>query len=175
MKIIFTLLTLLLLVGVLSCKKNDPSPEPPNPQLETGTVTDIDGNIYKTVKIGTQWWMAENLKVTKYRNGNLIPNVTNMTQWDNLTTGAYCTYNHDATNVTNYGRLYNWYAANDSRNIAPAGWHVPSDVELTTLITNLGGEDFAGGKMKETGTSIGVVLTLVLTIAVGSLHYLAVF
>ncbi len=119
----------------------------------TGTVTDIDGNTYQTVKIGDQWWMAENLKVTHYRNGDPIPNVTGDTEWKYLTTGAYCNYDNDANNATTYGRLYNWYAVNDSRNIAPTGWHVPSDAEWQTLLNYLGGSSTAGGKLKETGTS----------------------
>ncbi|MFA4907903.1 MAG: FISUMP domain-containing protein [archaeon] len=120
---------------------------------ETGTVIDIDGNTYQTVKIGNQWWMAENLKVTHYRNGEAIPNVTDNTAWSNLTTGAYCNYENNSTNVDTYGRLYNWYAVDDSRNIAPTGWHVPTDAEWQTLVDYLGGESVAGGKMKETGTT----------------------
>jgi len=116
-------------------------------------ITDIDGNIYKTVKIGTQIWMKENLKVTHYRNGNAIPKVTDNTAWIDLSTGAYCNYGNDVNNVTTYGRLYNWYAVNDTRNIAPTGWHVPSDAEWQTLVDYLGGENVAGGKMKETGTT----------------------
>jgi uncharacterized protein (TIGR02145 family) len=118
-----------------------------------GTVTDIDGNVYNTITIGTQVWMAENLKTTKYRNGNAIPNVTDNATWAALTTGAYCNYNNDANNVAIYGRLYNWYALSDSRNIAPIGWHVSTDAEWTTLTSYLGGETGAGGKLKETGTS----------------------
>lgn len=117
------------------------------------TMTDIDGNIYQTVTIGTQVWMAENLKVTHYRNGDAISNITDNTEWSNLTTGAYCNYDNDENNATTYGSLYNWYAVNDSRNIAPEGWHVPSDVELQTLVDYLGGSGVAGGKMKETGTT----------------------
>lgn len=116
-------------------------------------VTDIDGNTYQTVKIGDQWWMAENLRVTHYRNGEAIPNVTDSTDWTGLSTGAYCFYNNDANNATTYGSLYNWYAVIDSRNIAPEGWHVPSDVEWRTLVDYLGGSNVAGGKMKETGTT----------------------
>jgi uncharacterized protein (TIGR02145 family) len=101
--------------------------------LITGTLTDIDGNVYQTVKIGEQWWMAENLKVKKYRNGDPIPNVTDNTAWTGLTTGAWCSYNNDAGNIETYGLLYNWYAVDDSRNIAPAGWHVPTDAEFTAL------------------------------------------
>ena len=132
---------------------------------ETGTVTDIDGNIYETVKIGDQWWMAENLKVTNYRNGEAIPNVTDNTEWSNLTTGAYCNYDNDESNVETYGRLYNLYAVGDSRNIAPLGWHVPSDEDWKQLEMFLGmsqaevdveddwrGTD-EGGKMKEAGTT----------------------
>jgi len=122
---------------------------------ETGTVTvtDIDGNTYKTVKIGDQWWMAENLKVIHYRNGDSIPNVTDATEWSNLTIGAYCNYDNNVNNATTYGSLYNWYAVNDSRNIAPEGWHVPSNNEWQTLVDYLGGVLIAGGKMKETGTT----------------------
>jgi len=120
---------------------------------ETGTATDIDGNTYQTVKIGSQWWMAENLKVIHYRNGEVIPNVTDSATWGGLTTGAYCDYNNDVSNVVDYGRLYNWFAANDSRNIAPIGWHVPSDAEWQTLVDYLGGAAVAGGKLKETGTT----------------------
>ena len=97
------------------------------------TVTDIDGNVYNTITIGTQVWMVENLKTTKYRDGSPIPNVTDDKTWESLTTGAYCNYNNDENNSTAYGRLYNWYAVNDSRNIAPTGWHVPTDAEWTTL------------------------------------------
>ena len=116
-----------------------------------GTVTDIDGNLYYTVKIGDQWWMLENLKVTQYRNGDPIPNVTDNGQWGSLSTGAYCNYNNDESKVAIYGRLYNWFAVNDSRNIAPEGWHVPSDAEWQTLIDYLGGNSHSGGKMKDTG------------------------
>lgn len=117
-----------------------------------GTVTDIDGNVYHTVIIGTQVWMLENLKTTKYRNGDPIQNVTDQSIWNNLTTGAYCNYNNNTSNVAVYGRLYNWFAVNDSRKIAPAGWHIPSDAEWLTLINFAGGEYHAGGNLKETGT-----------------------
>jgi len=117
-----------------------------------GTVTDIDGNVYNTVTIGVQVWMAENLKVTHYRNGDAIPNVTDNGQWSDLSTGVYCNYDNNESNVATYGRLYNWYAVEDSRNIAPEGWHVPSDTEWQTLVDYLGGASVAGVKMKETGT-----------------------
>jgi uncharacterized protein (TIGR02145 family) len=120
---------------------------------ETEAVIDFDGNIYHTVLIGTQIWMAENLKVMHYRNGDTISNVTEDNKWVELKTGAYCDYNNKTGNGTTYGKLYNWYAVNDSRKIAPAGWHVPTDVEWTALITFLGGENIAGSQMKESGGS----------------------
>jgi len=123
-----------------------------NVVFETGTVTDIDGNVYITVKIGNQWWMAENLKVTNYRNGNAIANIIDNTQWFNLTTGAYCSYNNDDNNISTYGLLYNWFAVVDAREISPAGWHVPTDGEWDTLVNYLGGNSIAGGKLKEAGT-----------------------
>lgn len=131
---------------------------------EAVTVTDIDGNTYQTVVIGDQRWMAENLKVTHYRNGEAIPHVTDIDTWDALTTGAYCAYNKNEDNVATYGRLYNWYAVDDSRNIAPEGWHVPTDEDWKQLEMYLGmsqatadsinwrGYD-EGGKLKETGTT----------------------
>jgi len=120
----------------------------------SSTVTDIDGNVYNTVTIGTQTWMAENLKVTHYRNGDPITNVTVDATWNTLTTEAYCWYNNDYTTYGSvYGALYNWFAVNDSRNICPTGWHVPTDVEWNTLENYLGGASVAGGKLKETGTT----------------------
>ena len=103
-------------------------------------LTDIDGNVYKTVKIGNQRWMAENLKVTHYRDGTAaIPNVTDGTAWGLLATGAYCIYNNNAGNeVDTYGTLYNWYAVTDSRNLAPEGWHVPTDDDWKELEMYLG-------------------------------------
>ncbi len=119
-----------------------------------GTVTDIDGNTYQTVKIGNQWWTVENLEVTHYRNGDPIPNVTDKPTWIGLSTGAYCNYNYDEGYVGTYGRLYNWYAVNDSRNVAPVGWHVPTDAEWQTLVNFLGDTSIVGGMMKETGTRL---------------------
>lgn len=116
-------------------------------------VVDIDGNEYSTVKIGTQLWMASNLKTTKYRNGDPIVNMTDYTVWVTLTSGAYCDYDNLTSNGNVYGHLYNWYAVNDSRNIAPVGWHIPSDAEWDVLVAYLGGSSIAGGKMKETGTA----------------------
>jgi uncharacterized protein (TIGR02145 family) len=107
-----------------------------------------------TVTICSQSWAVKNLDVDRYRNGDPIPKVTDPTAWAALTTGAYCYYNNDSvTYAATYGKLYSWYAVNDSRGLAPAGWHVPSDAEWTTLSTCLGGESIAGGPMKETGTT----------------------
>ena len=117
------------------------------------TFSDIDGNVYHAVVIGTQVWMVENLKTTKYRNGNTITNVTTGTAWAASTTGAYCWYNNNSTYKALFGALYNWYAVYDSRGIAPLGWHVPTDAEWTTLTTFLSGESVSGGKLKETGTT----------------------
>jgi uncharacterized protein (TIGR02145 family) len=127
-----------------SCKKKS---DDDSGATQAVTVTDIDGNVYKTVKIGNQLWMAENLKTTRYRNGDPIPNVADNTEWENLTTGAYSTYN------LSYGRLYNWYAVSDGRNVCPAGWHIPSKTEWEQLSSFLGGTAVAGGKMKEAGYS----------------------
>jgi uncharacterized protein (TIGR02145 family) len=113
---------------------------------------DNDGNNYSTVQIGTQVWMAENLKTTKYRNDAPIPNVTDQVAWGNLTTGAYCNSNNDGNLWTTYGRLYNWFAVNDGRNISPTGWHVPTDNEWSILTSYLGGASYSY-KLIETGTT----------------------
>ena len=118
--------------------------------IETGTVTDIDGNVYKTVKIGNQWWMAENLKVTRYRNGDPVPHIPGNNEWAQIIAGAYCSYNNDASYHNKYGLLYNWHVVDDNRNIAPEGWHVASDAEWETLATYAGGRNITGGKLKNT-------------------------
>jgi uncharacterized protein (TIGR02145 family) len=115
--------------------------------------TDADSNHYTVVQIGAQIWMVENLNATHYRNGDPIPNVTDATAWSNLATGAYCDYSNTPGNSTIYGKLYNFYTVDDSRNLCPTGWHVPTDAEWTTLTTVLGGESVAGGKLKETSTT----------------------
>ena len=114
-------------------------------------ITDVESNTYKTVYIGTQQWMAENLKVTKYNDGTVIPNVV-FTQWPGLYSGSWAYYGNNATNNAIYGKLYNWYAVsqttNGNKNICPIGWHIPTDAEWTVLTDYLGGETVAGGKMK---------------------------
>jgi len=161
----------LLIMGVSilfasSCKKvddNEPSLNNPtngkttavfNPNITYGTMTDQEGNVYKTVTIGTQTWMAENLRTTKYNDGTAIPNVTDYTKWGDITTDAYCNYNNtnNTDTIATYGRLYNWSAVSTGK-LAPKGWHVPTDAEWIQLTDYLSGISVAGGKLKETGTS----------------------
>ena len=150
-KTIFRISAVILVVfSIYSCKK-----------VQDNLLKDGEGNIYTTVQIGTQVWMAENLKTTKFNDGTPIPNVTVDAIWAALTTEAYCDYSNTPANSTTYGRLYNWYAvdnnaatkvaSNGGKNVCPTSWHVPTDAEWTTLTTYLGGEPIAGGKLKETG------------------------
>ena len=114
----------------------------------------IDSIYYQSVKICCNSWMTKNLDVDKYRNGDPIAHVTSSSAWKDLTTGAYCYYANDSTTYAAiYGKLYNWYAVNDSRGLAPEGWHVPTDFEWTTTVECLGGGSVAGGLMKEMGTA----------------------
>ncbi len=128
------------------------------------TVTDIDNNIYRIRKIGSQWWMAGNLKTTRYRNGDIIANVTTAIEWRKLTSGACCPVNGNAANKAVYGLLYNYYAVLDSRGLAPEGWHIPNDEEWKILEMFLGMSrkdadttmfrgTTEGGMLKETGTT----------------------
>ena len=132
-------------------------------QAQINALQNAIGAPLPNVTIGTQIWSSTNLDVTTYRDGTPIPQVTDPSQWQNLTTGAWCYYNNDPANGTIYGKLYNWYAvagihdtdsSTPNKILAPQGWHVPSDTEWTTLTTFLGGESVAGGKMKATGTSL---------------------
>ena len=118
-------------------------------------VKDIDGNSYKTVKIGEQIWMAENLKVTQYRNGGPIPNLTDENDWENTEQGAYCNYDNNEDNVEIYGRLYNWYAIDDKRVLAPRGWHIPTDDEIKELEMYLGLSQSEAGEDGSRGTNEG--------------------
>ena len=128
-KIKTVLLLSILLVICASCRKKDDN----KPYNNSSTVTDIDGNVYHTVKIGTQVWMVENLKTTHYNDGTAIPLVTDDKTWGSLTTPGYCWYKNDAAKYKNMnGALYNWYAVNTGK-LAPTGWHVPTDTEWTTL------------------------------------------
>jgi uncharacterized protein (TIGR02145 family) len=124
-----------------------------NPDKSYGTMTDQNGNVYKTIIIGSQTWMAENLRTTIYRNGDKIPEVTDSDMWFNLSFGAYCNYENSSSpdSIATYGRLYNWEAVVDDRNIAPSGWHVPTYEEWMILESFLG-DSVAGDKLRETGT-----------------------
>jgi uncharacterized protein (TIGR02145 family) len=115
-------------------------------------VTDMDGNVYNSVIIGTQTWMVENLKATKFNNGIKIPLIENDTVWSYLSTPGYCWYNNDSSSNVKYGALYNCYTINTG-NLAPTGWHVATNEDWTILSTYLGGVTIAGGKLKETGTT----------------------
>ncbi len=118
------------------------------------TISSSDPNAgYPVISIGCNTWMTKNLDVSTYRNGDTIPLVTNAESWAAQTSGAYCYYNFNAANGAVYGKLYNWYAVNDPKGLAPEGWHIPSDFEWTTLINTLGGSNIAGGMMKAQGTS----------------------
>jgi uncharacterized protein (TIGR02145 family) len=117
------------------------------------TVTDIDGNVYHTVKIGTQVWMVENLKVTKFNDGTAILLAPDSSSWSNLTTSGYCWYNNDAPAYKHtYGALYNWNTVKTGK-LCPVGWHVPGNDDWATLIGYLGGESAAGYNLNEAGTS----------------------
>lgn len=118
--------------------------------IVTPPVTDADGNSYETIQIGTQLWMKENLKTTKYCNGDDILNVTT-NAWYSLSTPAWTYYNNDSNNDNNgYGKLYNWYAMRDARNVCPCGWHVPTEQDWNTMSQSLGGDNVAGEAIKST-------------------------
>jgi uncharacterized protein (TIGR02145 family) len=129
-----------------SCKKDENAVPPPS------TVTDLDGNVYHTLIIGSQVWLQENLKTTRYRNGNPIPGVTDSIEWNSVTAGAYCTYDNNPDNKAVYGFLYNWKAVSSKDTLAPKGWHVPTQTEWTILSNYLGGQG-VGGRLKETGAA----------------------
>ena len=132
-------------VSFYSCKKDKES-------NSTTTVTDIDGNIYNVVKIGNQYWMKENLKTTRYNDSTPIPTGLSDAAWQSTPSGAYAIYDNNSGNNDVYGKLYNWHAINTAK-LAPAGWHVPTDAEWTTLVNTLGGGSVAGGAMKGTTTT----------------------
>ena len=140
-----------------------------NPSLSYGTLIDQEGNVYKTITIGNQEWMAENLNTSIYRNGEPIPNVVGDIEWEGLSTGAWCHYNNDDSYACPQGKLYNWYTCVDARQLCPTGWHVPSDAQWKTLIGFLDPPFYdnpdatnpdavgiiswvAGGKMKSAGS-----------------------
>ena len=142
-KYYFTIASLLFLTIALSSCSNEENKTQSN-VASRSSVPVMTGK----VKIGNQIWMTQNLNVSRYRNGDIIPQVTDPGQWRDITTGAWCYYNNDPASGAIYGKLYNWYAVNDSRGLAPAGWHIPSQPEFETLTAYLGGMVFAGSKLK---------------------------
>lgn len=150
MKNIILISILVFLLQACSSNDNNTVDSGVNNNTNSTLVYDKTGYSYETVKICNQIWTKKNLNTLHYRNGDLIPQVTDPIQWAKLTTGAWCYYNNDPTNATNYGKLYNWYAVNDPRGITPVGWHVPTETEVQSMIDCLGGWQVAGGKMKST-------------------------
>ena len=118
---------------------------------KTGPVEDIDGNVYATVTIGDQIWMKENLRTTKYNNGDLIPNISSYPQWDTLTQPAWALYGNNGSFQNAYGKLYNGYAVEDQRNLCPTGWRIPDESDMDILLNHLGGDFYAARKLKEAG------------------------
>jgi|SRR5690606_15915364 len=141
-----SLVVFIFFIIFFSCGNDNSNDDMPNDN--DLILEDIDGNTYSVVQICNQKWMAENLNVSKYRNGDIIPQVQDSTQWTNLTTGAWCYYENNTTS----GKLYNWYAANDPRGLAPEGWKIPTNENWNELVNCLGGEEIAGGKLKSVGT-----------------------
>ena len=160
---IYLYLIIILTIITISCDPDEPvSPSNPlngrttavfNPDKTYGIMSDVDGNIYKTIVIGNQTWMAENLRVTHYRNGAEIPNITDNEKWGALTTGAYCNYNNteNLDTIATYGRLYNWYAVANYQQLAPKGWRVPGIADWLEFIEYLGGDTIASKHLKEVG------------------------
>jgi uncharacterized protein (TIGR02145 family) len=145
MKTAFKVFVLLMIAGGPLLTENVSKDGP------SATVTDVEGNVYQTVKIGTQIWMAKNLKVTKYRDGSPSPKVMDQAAWSTLTAGAYSDYNNDADTGAAYGRIYNYFAVADARKLCPEGWHIPTKEEWETLINYLGGSRPANQKLREAG------------------------
>lgn len=146
-KTILLLLILFTSIMFTNCSEEDSN----GAQNSTSTVTDIDGNVYHTIKIGNQTWMVENLRTTHYNDGTEIPNVLYQEDWSSLSTGAYCNYDNAKSYASVYGRLYNWYSVNTGK-LAPEGWRVPTDDDFTELVLYCGGSDVAASKLRETGT-----------------------
>jgi uncharacterized protein (TIGR02145 family) len=143
------LIILSITLFISSCKKDNLDDDNSNNNnVQPDPITDIDGNNYKTVKIGNQIWMAENLRVTRYSNGDSILMTENSVSWKNNTIGASCYYDNDINNKDTFGLIYNFYALSDTRNACPAGWKVPTADDWLTLISSLGGAGVAGVKLK---------------------------
>ena len=158
----FAVMLLGIALGMFACNGGDPEPVNTNgtttavfnPGISYGTMTDQEGNVYKTVTIGTQTWMAENLRTTIYNDSTAIPHVPGNAEWSALTSGGYCVFqnNTDKNFIATYGNLYNFQAINSGK-LAPAGWHVSTDTDWNTLVNFLGGNLIAGKKLKEVGTT----------------------
>ena len=136
------------LITLVGCEKDDDT-DTETTDTSSGEAKDADGNIYTSVTIGTQEWMSENLRTTKYSDGTSIPNVTGFSQWDSLNSGAWCYYNNDNQYDTIYGKLYNYYAVNTNK-LCPTGWHVPTDADWTELTDYL----TADGHSSDEGTAL---------------------
>lgn len=168
-----SVLSLFIAIILFSCKKEEDTDDSGNCGNNNasacaggpGTVSDVDGNVYNVVTIGNQCWMKENLRTTKYRNGNTIPGNLNDSIWKATTSGAQADYNNDSANSAVYGKLYNWYAIADTAGLCPVGWHIPSDAEWNDLAKFLDTSadtsansftqsTIAGGMLKATGTGI---------------------
>jgi uncharacterized protein (TIGR02145 family) len=139
------LVPLILAICLSSCSEEEN-------MVVSNDAVDADGNVYQTVVIGSQEWMTENLRSSHFANGEPIPHVPSIQDWVVLNTAAFCWYNNDSLSEVPHGKLYNWFAVNDSRNVCPTGWHVPSTQDWDLLSDHLGGADVAGGPLKATGT-----------------------
>lgn len=147
--LMFVVMSFIILIN--SCDDNSTVVE----NTPDNVITDIDGNEYKIIKIGDQWWMAENLKVTHYNNGDSIPNLTKAEEWENSGSGSVCSYGNYGYTSNVYGRLYNWFAIEDTRKIAPQGWHIPTDSEWKQLEINLGMSQSEANQNGYRGIGIG--------------------
>lgn len=150
------LLCLGILISAGCKKKTETEPEQAEPlhlNDPIGLVYDYDNNAYNLITIGTQGWLRENMKTVHYITGDSIPQITGNDDWENTSEGAWCDFDNYAGHSKDYGHLYNWHAAHDSRNLCPEGFHVPANDEYNALINFLGGWEVAGGKMKESGLS----------------------
>ena len=145
-------LAVALVSACSSCGSQAAGNPPPIP-TPTGSVTDVEGNVYPTIKIGQQEWMVQNLKTTTYNDGTAIPNVTDMSTWANLSSDAYSWCDNDVANKDIYGALYNWNAVN-KKTLCPTGWSIPSSDSWGVLVSTEGGKSVAGGRMKEVGTTL---------------------
>jgi uncharacterized protein (TIGR02145 family) len=139
-----TIIPLILLISASGCNGH-------SGERAAEVLTDIDGNAYKTVRIGRHIWMSENLRVRHYRNGDPVPEKQNAAEWSALETGAWAAYENNKDNGLRYGILYNWHAVNDPRGLAPKGWHVATDDNWSDLASVLGGEERAGSALKAPG------------------------